>query len=87
MGEGRRPFGHDGFQERAAAYPMVHASAGENVAMSGGTGGALVAEMAVDGWVKSPGHRRNLLSNWEYCGIGVYQNGNGQFYLTQLFAG
>jgi len=45
-----------------------------------------VAKVAVDGWIQSPGHRKNLLhAQMVYCGIGVYQNSAGAWYLTQLF--
>jgi len=45
-----------------------------------------VARVAVEGWIQSPGHRKNLLSNQTLCGIGVYVNAAGAYYLTQLFA-
>ncbi len=38
------------------------------------------------GWIQSPGHRKNLLANSVWCGIGVYRNSEGAFYLTHLFA-
>ncbi len=85
MGNGITPFGHDGFNQRVQSYPMASRSAAENVAMNN-SGSVQVAEIAVNGWIDSPGHRKNLLANHNYCGIGVYQNSNGMFYLTQLFA-
>jgi hypothetical protein len=84
MGEGEVAFGHDGFSERAKEMRM--SSAGENVFMVQGVAAASVAKLAVDGWANSPGHRRNMLGNWRFCGIGVYRNGSGGYYLTQLFA-
>ena len=48
-------------------------------------GSAQVAVVAVDGWIHSPGHCKNLLSDQYYCGIGVYKNKRGEYYLTQLF--
>lgn len=44
-----------------------------------------VAKVAVNGWIESPGHCKNLLGNFTYCGIGVYMNHEGKYYLTQLF--
>jgi uncharacterized protein YkwD len=83
MAEGIVPFGHAGFDKRVAAYPFASTSAAENVAWNAGTSD--IAKVAVDGWINSPGHRKNLLSNHNYCGIGVYRL-SGKFYLTQLFA-
>ena len=44
------------------------------------------AGAAVQGWIHSPGHRKNLLSLTNVCGIGVGKNGAEQIYFTQLFA-
>lgn len=41
------------------------------------------SKVAVDGWIDSPGHRKNLLSHMEWCAIGVYRNAKGAWYLTQ----
>merc|ERR1712176_573105 len=83
MSDGKVPFGHHGFNDRVKQYPFRAMSAAENVAMSNGLRN--VAKVAVDGWIDSPGHRKNLLSNNNYCGIGVYRGYNGAYYLTQLF--
>ena len=85
MYNGKVPFGHAGFNNRVAAYPFKHSGAAENVAMNSGYSSVnSIAKCAVDGWINSPGHRRNLLSNMTYCGIGVW--GSSKVYLTQLFA-
>lgn len=85
MGDGERPFGHDKFSEERASE-MGYAASGENVFMCQGVAGVHVAKMAVDGWINSPGHRENLLGErWSVCGIGVYRNEQGAWYLTQLF--
>jgi uncharacterized protein YkwD len=84
MAEGRVPFGHSGFEKRVASYPMPTSSAAENVAWNAGTSD--IAVTAVNGWINSPGHRKNLLSRHNYCGIGVFRSANNRFYLTQLFA-
>jgi len=83
MAEGRVPFGHTGFRGRMNRMPGPVRGAAENVAWSAGYGD--VAKTAVDGWINSPGHRRNMLGNYDVCGIGVYSC-NGRTYLTQLFA-
>ena len=83
MGEGRVPIGHQGFNDRVKKYPFHSMSAAENVAMNQGI--SEVAKAAVNGWIDSPGHRKNLLSKHDVCGIGVYRNFKGAYYLTQLF--
>ena len=45
-----------------------------------------IAEMAVNGWINSPGHRKNLLSNINSCAIATYITSCGAYYLTQMFA-
>ena len=44
------------------------------------------AETAVDGWMESEGHRRNILTaSFSHTGMGVASNGEGGYYFTQLF--
>lgn len=44
-----------------------------------------IAEVIVEGWMDSPGHRENLLKEgWDRHGIGVY-GGPGDIYATQNF--
>src|SRR5690606_2491811 len=71
------PVGHDGFKDRADAIPYPHTSVGENVAMNYGHGSP--PRVAVDGWIKSPGHRKNV-GNW--CCI----NFNFCFLVTRMLA-
>lgn len=84
MASGRMPFSHDGFDDRVRAFPVSHSRAAENLALNQGV--ADVARVAVDGWIKSPGHEKNLSGPYTLCGIGVGRSANGTFYLTQLFA-
>ena len=85
MGSGKVPFGHQGFNNRFRSFPFPFTRGGaENVAMNAGL--ADVAKVAVDGWINSPGHRKNMLGNFNYSGIGVVRNTQGAWYLTQLFA-
>ena len=45
-----------------------------------------LGKVAVRVWMKSPGHRKNLLnSEWDDIGIGVAVNKKGMIYLTQNF--
>lgn len=43
-------------------------------------------QQVVDGWIESPGHRKNLLGDWNFCTIAGYKNAAGLWYFTQLFA-
>lgn len=84
MASGEAPFSHDGFHARVQAFPISHRSAAENLALNQGVSD--VAQAAVDGWIKSPGHEKNLRGAFNFCGIGTARSANGTFYLTQLFA-
>lgn len=43
-------------------------------------------DRAVEGWLKSPGHRANLLkSSWTSTGIGIAKASDGRIYVTQVF--
>lgn len=80
----RVEFGHDGFDERMNNFPGHSTAAAENVFM--GNYKNDIATIAVDSWIKSPGHLKNLMGKYNVCGIGVYQNSEGYWYFTQLFA-
>jgi len=79
MALGLVPFGHDGFQDRSNKVPFAKRSFAENVAWNTGHGDAV--EVAVRGWINSPGHRKNMLSAQTLCGIGVYCH-YGRYYFT-----
>ncbi|KAM9986135.1 hypothetical protein ACTFIZ_004379 [Dictyostelium cf. discoideum] len=83
MAEKKVAFGHDGFNDRAKRYPFSPRGAGENVAYTNDPDD--IANKVVNGWINSPGHRKNLLANFNVCSIGVYKNSEGFWYLTQLF--
>jgi uncharacterized protein YkwD len=63
---------------------------GENIMEMGGSrtlDARQFARVAVDGWMKSPGHRANILDpSYDKSGIGVALVG-GQAYATQVFFG
>ena len=45
-----------------------------------------IAETSVRGWMKSPGHRKNILTpHWQKEGIGVVIAPDGKVYITQNF--
>jgi uncharacterized protein YkwD len=83
MATGKVKFGHDGFNTRAKAIQKELGSMeiGENVAS-----GHMTAKEVVDGWLKSPGHKRNIEGNFVITGIGYVQDKNGEIYFTQIFS-
>ena len=78
-------FGHGGFNERIKKFRFYFSMAAENVFMCKGYSQYHIATMEVNGWINSPGHRKNLLSNTSHCAIATFRNGYGEFYLTQIF--
>ena len=85
MARKRVAFGHSGFAKRnALAKKKIHSihSFAENVAY-GATSGREVVTM----WKNSSGHRRNMLGNYKYIGIGIAKDSHGRIYYTQVFAG
>ncbi len=56
--------------------------AGENIAYGEG----IDTQAFFTNWMNSPGHRRNIMSpDFEFTGIGRYQDRNGRVYWVQLF--
>lgn len=82
MANGKTDFGHDGFNKRQKQVEKIFksCSVAENVAY-----GTIDGKEAVIMWEKSPGHRKNLLGNYKYVGIGVAKDRNGANYYTQIF--
>ena len=76
---------HDGFARRAdlVSQTIVYRSVAENVAFNGGHGQP--DRVAVQGWIASPGHQRNMLGQYDLTGIGVVKNAKGEYYFTQIF--
>ena len=57
---------------------------GENIAYNFGYENPL--ETAVEGWLKSPTHRENILNNrWKESAVGIAISSDGAFYFTQVF--
>lgn len=81
MARGKRSFGHGGFDQRYDKMKKIFKSclAAENVAYGVNTGKDVVAF-----WNDSGGHRRNMLGNYTYMGIGTARDANGRIYYTQL---
>lgn len=84
MATKRIAFGHEGFNIRSkivtSKVPGTNAVA-ENVAF-----GSSTAKEVVDGWLKSPGHKKNIEGNYKLTGIGVARDQQSQLYFTQIFA-
>lgn len=83
MAAGRVYFSHHGFVERVKAVHIKFNSAAENVAFN--IGYSNPANEAVSGWLKSPGHLKNIKGQYNLTGIGVATNNRGEVYLTQIF--
>lgn len=83
MARGRTGFGHEGFEQRVDHVSKKLgrvASAAENVAY-----GNLDAEGVVNGWIKSPGHRKNMLGSYNLIGIGAARGKGNIIFFTQVF--
>ena len=66
-------------------YPGIIGGVGENIASNYGDTEKKVAENLMKAWMKSPGHRANILkSAYNIIGVGVYKK-ERYFYATQLF--
>ncbi len=77
------PFGHNGFSQRMKhVYQQVENADGgaENVAYNYKT-----ARIVVDGWIRSSGHRQNMVGRYDMTGIGIVRDSQGRLYFTQLF--
>ncbi len=76
-------FGHEGFDKRITDIRQnlgnVSAAA-ENVAY-----GKMNADAVVKGWIKSAGHRKNIVGNYQLTGIGVAKDAKGILFFTQIF--
>ncbi|WP_058535753.1 CAP domain-containing protein [Legionella saoudiensis] len=83
MATHRMPFGHQGFGKRITRLhkQIKNTGAGaENVAYNYKN-----AHIVVQQWLRSPGHKRNIVGNYDLTGIGVIRDKHGKLYYTQLF--
>ena len=83
MASGRRSFGHSGLNERIMKIKRLiqpYHSIAENIAY-----GAQSGKEAVSIWKNSSVHRKNMLGNYKYIGIGTARNRRGVIYYTQVF--
>ena len=69
---------------RVGSAGIAYRAIGENLARIASGGDPV--ERAVDGWMKSQGHRANILSaDFTTTGVGVCRRDDGAYYVTQLF--
>jgi len=84
MAKGRCSFGHDGYNLRVSKIKKTikpcDGYVAENVAY-----GASNGKEAFDTWKNSSGHRKNMLGDYKYIGIGTARNKKGVIYYTQIF--
>ncbi|UNU22719.1 CAP domain-containing protein [Microcoleus vaginatus] len=83
MAKGKVTFSHEGFEGRAKAITIPYKSVAENLAYNFGYNDPV--RNAVEGWIKSDGHRKNMEGQFNVTGIGVAKNAKGEYYFTQLF--
>lgn len=76
---------HDGFNERvqSVAQEIVYRSAAENVGYN--VGYTQPEAIAVEDWIGSPGHQKNMVGRYDLTGIGSARNAKGETYFTQIF--
>jgi uncharacterized protein YkwD len=79
MAIGIVPVGHQGFNDRFKQVPFFIRSMSENVAYNQGFRNPV--EVAVKGWIKSPGHRKNMESSSNICAVAICAKGR-KFYFT-----
>ena len=83
MAKGRSGFGHAGFNQREVQVKKIikpYSGMAENIAYGAGNG-----KEAFEIWKRSAGHRKNMLGNYKYIGIGTATNKQGVIYYTEIF--
>lgn len=86
MATGEVGFGHEGFSDRVSELKAIMSGvwgAGENVLMTSNLDE--VARSAVTMWLHSPHHLKNIRGDYNYSGLGVWQDKTGAIYFTQIF--
>jgi uncharacterized protein YkwD len=85
MAAGLVPFSHQDFDKRVQTIgvSVPYEAVGENLAVNQGYDDPVM--IAVDGWIKSQGHRENMKGDFDSTGIGVATDNQGKLYFTQIF--
>jgi len=86
MASGRGDVDHHGVEERRDALlrSIGFTAFAENVAANNSEE-SRTAEAAVQEWLKSPGHRRNLEGDFTLTGIGIVRSATGFYFFTHIF--
>ncbi|MBQ9931068.1 MAG: serine protease [Firmicutes bacterium] len=67
--------------EMVKSFGLTYRAVGENIAK-----GYLTADSVMTGWMRSSGHRANILSDaYSEIGVGCAEDSNGTLYWVQLF--
>ena len=85
MAKGKCSFGHSGYHQRELQVQKIikmEYGMAENVAY-----GATTAKEVVSMWKGSSGHRKNMLGNYKYIGIGTASDAHGAIYYTGYLFG
>lgn len=83
MANHRMSFGHKYFPQRIAKLRSQiknYNGGAENIAYNYKNGREVVKQ-----WIRSPGHKKNILGNYNLTGIGVVRDKQGKLYYTQIF--
>ena len=85
MARGKVGFGHDGLKKRVAAIGATIEVTGlaENVSKHDRSSGFVDA--ALEKWLGSPAHKKNIDGDYDLTGVGAAQNADGVVYFTQIF--
>lgn len=85
MASDRIPLDHTGAEGRSEtiAETIPWTSISENVAFSDRLEG--LVPFVRDRWLESPGHRTNIVGNFNLTGIGVAKSEDGRYFFTQIF--
>lgn len=85
MANGQVSFGHGGSEARFKKIGQFAPwrEIAENVAFNSGYSNP--GKEAVEGWIESPGHQRNMVGNFDLTGVGIVRNAKGEYYFTQIF--
>jgi len=82
MAKGIVPFSHDGFDGRAN---RLMNKIGGNATAENVANGQEDAASAVESWLSSSGHKKNIEGNYNLTGIGIARGKDGDLFFTQIF--
>lgn len=84
----RRKMDHADYHKRLGMAEKYYELGGlrENVAHGSGFARSDMSRVMVEGWIRSPGHRRNLLAKETHYGVGIAVGEDGSFYSTHVTA-